>query len=196
MVSRKRPNECMLSDTSLLYIQTEVVNSEWHAPMAIMWDYTLVKAVDQKFTHKFPVVLVGCIFKSLKSRYMEREHVHIIKKEESHSFTMDGLSSSCATKWGVAFPPNNARPSDVYRECLEEEGAWIDTESHILYYGKKSNEYIYEGIWSMFGGSNPIPRKVRCSEEIFSRFLRGIRENYIRIACSSALVCVVEVSTL
>jgi hypothetical protein len=185
-------NDVSLCDTSLLYVQVAVSGTVWHPPMAVEWDFTLVKASDERFQHLFPSVLVGSIFKNLKAHYMSREHVHVIRKDSSLSFSMRGLERSYDVKWGDGFPPNAAHPSDVYRESCEEDGAWIDTNSLILYYTKCLGECVYEGEWSVFGGSNPIPQEVRCSEFIFSRFLNAIRENYVRIACNSATVCLVR----
>jgi hypothetical protein len=216
-------NEVRLSDTALVYLQTEAQDTTWygiknetsyllllfflcwslnpipctirHAPLVVQWDFTLVKAYDESFVHSFPVVLAGCIFKNLKRRYHDREFIHVIGKNDSVSYSMHGPSMCYDTRWGQEFPPNHAIPSSVYRECAEEQGAWIDTDSHILYYkqnGHRGDECVYEGIWNIFGGSNPIPRKVQCSREGFVNFAMDIRDNYIKIVCNSATVCLVD----
>jgi hypothetical protein len=56
-------NETTLCDTALVYLQTEVEHTVWHPPLVQQWDFTLVKAYDEKFTHYFPEVLHGSIFK-------------------------------------------------------------------------------------------------------------------------------------
>jgi len=161
--------------------------------MVIQWDFTLVKAYDEHFIHSFPDVLVGGIFKTLKEKYLGRDFIHLIRKNDSVSYSMHGLTYCHHTKWGEGFPPNHATPSSVYRECHEVGSAWIDTESHILYYKHtEQDKCMYEGIWSIFGGSNPILQTVRCNQETFSRFAMYIRENYIKIACNSATVCLID----
>jgi hypothetical protein len=163
--------------------------------MAVQWDYTLVKAFDEKFTHVFPNVLVGCIFRAFKERYGRREFVHVITKSKSVSYSMDGLNYCYVTEWGDGFAPNHAKPSRMFRECLENSSAWIDTESQILYYTPTRNhrdEFVFKGISNIFAGSNPIPLMARCSHERFINFVMGIRENYIKIACNSATVCLVD----
>jgi hypothetical protein len=214
-------HEATLVDTAVVYLKHAVaVDSAkaWHAPLvsypiwypypyplvsltsniqAVEWEYTLVKAFDEKFVHVFPTALTGCIFTKLKERYVDRDYVHVIEREKSTSFSMNGLTYCEKTKWGAGFSPNSATPSSVYRECLDDEGSWIDTESHILYYSHDEGEYSYNGIGRVFAGSNPIPRQVRCSEDVFSRFIFGIREQYIRLACNSAVVCILhEVRTV
>jgi hypothetical protein len=188
-------NEVLLCDTALVYLQTEAEDAMWYPPLAVKWDFTLVKAYDEDFVHCFPKVLAGCIFKHLKRRYFDREFIHVIGKNDSVSYSMNGPSMRYDTKWGEAFPPNNAEPSNVYRQCAEEQSAWIDTRSHILYYKQnehRGNECTYEGIWNIFAGSNAIPQKVLCSREGFINFAMGIRDNYIKIVCNSATVCLID----
>jgi hypothetical protein len=166
-----------------------------HPPMAVQWEFTLVKAYDEDFAYCFPKILVGCIFKNLKTTYYDREFIHLIRKRDSLSFSMHGLSSGCITTWGDLFPPNHASPSTMYRECPDDHGAWIDTKSQILCYKYNENrscEYVYEGMGNIFAGSNPIPQTVQCSEERFFDFAMSIRNNYIRIVCDSSTVCLVE----
>ena len=163
--------------------------------MVVLWDFTLVKAYDEDFVHGFPEVLTGCIFQTVKHRYLDREFVHIIRKDVSESYSMHGLSFSYTTTWGGTCPANHAASSRVYRECAEEHGSWIDTESHILYYthgSSASHEYVYQGMCYIFAGSNPIPRTVRCSQQMFVQFAMRIRTNYIKIVCDSATVCFVD----
>ena len=163
--------------------------------MVVQWDFTLVKAYDKEIMHCFPNVLVGCIIKDLRTRCVDRECIHVIGKNKSSSYSMHGLSSCCITKWGHCFPPNDAAVSSVYRECAEDHGSWIDTVSHILYYthGQSSQHaHVYKGTCSVFAGSNPIPRTVRCSQERFIQIAMGIRKKYINIACNSATVCLVN----
>jgi len=163
--------------------------------MVVKWDFVLVKAYDEEFLHGFPRVLVGCIFKTLRRRYYDREFIHVIRKLDSVSYSMHGLSSVHHSNWGDTFPPNHATPSSVYRECAEDHGAWIDTGSQILYYTQnrtRVDECMYKGIWHVFAGSNAIPRAVHCSEEQFIDFTMAVRQNYIKIACDSATVCLVD----
>jgi hypothetical protein len=82
-------HEATLCDTSLVYLQTAVQNDVWHPPMALVWDFTLVKALDDKFQHAFPDVLVGSVFKTLRKRYAHRDFVHVIRRDDSVSFSLE-----------------------------------------------------------------------------------------------------------
>jgi len=163
--------------------------------MVVKWDFTFVKAYDEHFAHCFPSILVGGIFKDLKRRLIDREFVHVIQKRDSSSYCMHGLCRSHRSKWGDLFPPATATPSNVYRECAEEHSSWIDAGSHILYYKQDEHhvqEYVYDGVWHVFAGSNPIPRTVQCSEAQFLQFTMAVREKYIDVVCNSATVCLVD----
>jgi hypothetical protein len=184
-------HEVNLVDTALVYLKQDATEG-WHPPMAVQCDFTLVKAYDDNFAHFFPDTLTGCIFTQLKQLYVDRDHLHVIQRDKSTSFSMNGVTYCEKTKWGAGFSPNSATLSRLYRECFEENVAWLDADSHILYYTQNAGEYCYNGIGRVFGGSNSIPTRVRCSEHVFSEFLREIRSNYIGIACNSAVVCLLR----
>jgi hypothetical protein len=151
--------------------------------MTILWDFTLCKVCDETFSHVFPAVLTENIFQNLQDKYQEREYLHVISRDNSTSYSYNGTKRRYKTKWGCGFKPNYAPVSRQYRECSENKNIWIDTESYILYYRQdedNTKQYVFNARWGVFGGPNPIPERLRCTEDVFYRYATDVRRNSIR----------------
>jgi hypothetical protein len=87
--------------------------------MVALWDFTFLKACDEQFMHEFPLKLKGDVFQLLKRRYTSRDFVHIVCKDDSRSYALDGMTEYVETKWGTDFPPAFAKKSSVCRDDSE-----------------------------------------------------------------------------
>jgi hypothetical protein len=154
----------MTRDTALVYIRLSVFDKAWHPPMTQQWDFHLVKPIDTVLDHAFPTILTGCVFKKLHEKLQDREFLHIIKKTESSSYSRTCMTRNHPGVWGAEFQPNMAPESKVYRTLPEVNEAWLDVDSHMLFYEQQEHgmrQCIQVDSCVLFGGSVPICVNVR-----------------------------------